>query len=169
MDEKVTYFNDLLVRLEEIFYHELSGMTHAKVEYVGTDYLKAKHIQGTSVEQVTENCIKEIKAGGLVEDIAFTRGGGGILLTLNVKDCIHLPMEAKLKSSQKNEGGVAPYMCPIANMILDRILNILKYEMVYNASLEKIDIDAGECVLKCVVYESADKIGQVGDWRGPTT
>jgi len=169
MDEKVTYFNDLLVRLEEIFYHELSGMTHAKVEYVGTDYLKDKPIQGTTVEEVTENCIKEIKAGGLVEDITFTRGGGGILLTLNVKNCLHLPMEAKLKSGQKNEGGVAPYMCPIANMILDRILNILKYEMVYNASLEKIDTDAGDCVLKCVVYESADKIGQVGDWRGSNT
>jgi hypothetical protein len=54
-------------------------------------------------------------------------------------------------------------------MILDRILNILKYEMVYNASLEKIDTDAGQCVLKCVVYENADKIGQVGDWRGTNT
>lgn len=32
MDEKIAYFNDLLVRLEEIFYHELSGMTHPKVE-----------------------------------------------------------------------------------------------------------------------------------------
>ena len=83
MDEKVTYFNDLLVRLEEIFYHELSGMTHAKVEYVGTDYLKDKDIQGTTVEEVTENCIKVIKAGGLVEDITFTRGGGGILLELS--------------------------------------------------------------------------------------
>jgi len=169
MDEKVTYFNDLLVRLEEIFYHELSGMTHAKVEYVGTDYLKNKNIQGTTVETVVESCIKEIKAGGLVEDITFSRGGEGILLTLNVKNCIHLSMEAKLKSGQKDEGGVAPYMCPIANMILDRVLNVLKYEMVYNASLEKIDTDAGDCVLKCVVYESAAKIGQVGDWRGPTT
>ncbi len=77
MDEKVTYFNDLLVRLEEIFYHELSGMTHAKVEYVGTDYLKNKNIQGTTVETVVDSCIKEIKAGGLVEDITFSRGGGG--------------------------------------------------------------------------------------------
>ena len=31
MDEKIAYFNDLLVRFEEIFYHELSGMTHPKV------------------------------------------------------------------------------------------------------------------------------------------
>jgi hypothetical protein len=165
MDDKVSYFNDLLVRLEEIFYHELSGMTHPKVEYVGTDFLANKNIQGTTPEEVTEACIREIKAGGLVKDVTYTRGGGGILLTLSVKDCVHLPMEAKLKAGARNEGGVAPYMCPIANMILDRILNVLKYEMVYNASLENIDTEKGECTLKCVIYESAEKIGQVGDWR----
>jgi hypothetical protein len=165
MDEKVAYFNDLLVRLEEIFYHELSGMTHPKVEYVGADFLKDKKIEGKTPEEVTDSCIKEIKAGGLVGDITYTRGGGGILLTLNVKNCIHLPMEAKLKYGQKNEGGVAPYMCPIANMILDRILNVLKYEMVYCASIDNIDIEKGECTIKCVIYESAEKIGQVGDWR----
>ncbi len=165
MDEKIAYFNDLLVRLEEIFYHELSGMVHPKVEYVGTDFLKSKSIEGNTVEQVVDSCIKEIKAGGLVQDITYSRGGGGILLTLNVKGCVHLPMEAKLKAGAKNEGGVAPFMCPIANMILDKILNNLKYEMVYCASLENIDIEKGECTLKCVVYESAEKIGQVGDWR----
>ena len=165
MDDKVSYFNDLLVRLEEIFYHELSGMTHPKVEYVGTDFLASKNIQGSTPEEVTDACIREIKAGGLVKDATYTRGGGGILLTLSVKDCIHLPMEAKLKAGVRNEGGVAPYMCPIANMILDRILNVLKYEMVYNASLENIDTEKGECTLKCVIYESAEKIGQVGDWR----
>jgi hypothetical protein len=167
MDEKIAYFNDLLVRLEEIFYHELSGMVHPKVEYVGTDFLRSKSIEGNTVEQVADNCIREIKAGSLVQDITYTRGGGGILLTLSVKGCIHLPMEAKLKLGAKNEGGVAPFMCPIANMILDKILNNLKYEMVYCASLENIDTEKGECTLKCVVYESAEKIGQVGDWRSP--
>ncbi len=165
MDDKIAYFNDLLVRLEEIFYHELSGMVHPKVEYVGTDFLRSKNIEGNTVEQVSDNCIREIKAGSLVQDITYTRGGGGILLTLSVKGCVHLPMEAKLKLGAKNEGGVAPFMCPIANMILDRILNNLKYEMVYCASLENIDTEKGECTLKCVVYESAEKIGQVGDWR----
>ena len=165
MDEKSAYFNDLLVRLEEIFYHELSGMTHPKVEYVGTDFLKSKKIEGNTVEEVVDSCIKEIKAGGLVEELTYSRAGEGILLVLNVKDCIHIPMEAKLQYGLKNEGGVAPYMCPIANMILDRILNILNYEMVYNASIENIDTSKGECTLKCVIYESAEKIGQVGDWK----
>ncbi len=165
MDDKVAYFNDLLVRFEEIFYHELSGMTHPKVEYVGTDFLKSKKIEGKTVEEVVDSCIKEIKAGGLVEDITYSRGGEGILLVLKLMNCIHLPMEAKLKYGAKSEGGVEPYMCPIANMILNRILEILNFEMVYNASIENIDVEKGECTLKCVVYESAEKIGQVGDWK----
>jgi hypothetical protein len=165
MDEKTEYFNDLLVRLEEIFYHELSGMTHPKVEYVGTDFLRSKKIEGKTVEEVVDSCIKEIKAGGLVEELTYSRSGEGILLVLKVKNCIHIPMEAKLQYGLKNEGGVAPYMCPIANMILDRILEILNFEMVYNASIESIDTGKGECTLKCVIYESTEKIGQVGDWR----
>ncbi len=165
MNDKIAYFNDLLVRFEEIFYHELSGMSHPKVEYIGTDFLRSKKIEGNTVEEVVDSCIKEIKAGGLVEDITYSRAGEGILLVLKVKNCIHLPMEAKLQYGFKNEGGVAPYMCPIANMILDRILNILHYEMVYNALIEDIDTNKGECRLKCVIYESVAKIGQVGDWR----
>ena len=165
MDDKIAYFNDLLVRFEEIFYHELSNMVHPKVEYIGTDFLASKDIKGSTVEEVIDSCIKEIKAGELAEDITYTRAGEGILLILKIKNCIHIPMEAKLKYGEKNEGGVAPYMCPIANMILNRILEILKFEMVYNASIENIDTDAGECSLKCVIYETAEKIGQVGDWK----
>ncbi|HEY96306.1 MAG TPA: hypothetical protein G4O15_15380 [Dehalococcoidia bacterium] len=165
MDEKIAYFNDLLVRLEEIFYHELSGMTHPKVEYVGIDFLRSKNIEGTTVEEILDNCIKEITAGGLAEEVTYSRAGEGILLILKIKNCIHIPMEAKLQYGLKNEGGVAPYMCPIANMILDRILEVLKFQMVYNASIESIDTETGECSLKCVIYESVEKIGQVGDWR----
>jgi len=165
MDEKIAYFNDLLVRLEEIFYHELSGMTHPKVEYVGIDFLRSKNIEGTTVEEILDNCIKEITAGGLAEEVTYSRAGEGILLILKIKNCIHIPMEAKLQYGLKNEGGVAPYMCPIANMILDRILEVLKFQMVYNASIENIDTETGECSLKCVIYESVEKIGQVGDWR----
>ena len=165
MDDKIAYFNDLLVRFEEIFYHELSGMTHPKVEYVGIDFLRSKNIEGSTVEEILDNCIKEITEGGLVEEVTYSRAGEGILLILKIKNCIHIPMEAKLQYGQKNEGGVAPYMCPIANMILDRILEVLKFEMVYNASIESIDTETGECSLKCVIYESVEKIGQVGDWR----
>jgi len=164
MDEKIAYYNDLIVRLEEIFYHELSHMVHPKMEYVGIDYLKDKNIQGNTVEEVVESCIKEMKAGGLIEDMTHSIAGAGLLLILNVKGCIHVPMEAKLKKGFKGAGGVEPYLCPIANMVLDRIINLLNYEMVYNAQME-IDADKKECRVKCAIYESMEKIGQVGDWE----
>lgn len=156
--EKLSYFNDLLVRLEEIFYHELSGCARPKVELVGIDFLQSKNIKGKTVEEVIENCIKEIKAAGLVKHMEYSIHGFGVLLKLNIKGCVHMPKEIKLK-----QDGVEPYLCPIANMILDRILELVKYETTYTADM-KIDENKNECVVKCAIYETIDKIGQVSDW-----
>jgi hypothetical protein len=158
--ETAAYYNDCIARFEEIAYQELSNMIRSKVEYIGTDYLKSKNIQGSTVEQVVENCIKEIKAGGLVSDITYSRGGGGLLLTFEIKNCIHLPMEAKLQNGLRREGGVEPYLCPIANMILERIMTLLKFQMVFKATMEP-DAAKGACVVKGAIYESQEKIGKI--------
>ncbi|WP_455278505.1 hypothetical protein [[Eubacterium] cellulosolvens] len=158
-DEKtIEYFNDLLNRLEEIFYHELSGCARPKSELVGIDFLSSKKIKGNSVEELVDNCIREIKAGKLVKDISYSIHGSGILIKLQVKNCIHLPKEIKIKRE-----GIEPYCCPIANMILDRILEKLNYLTTYTAGIE-VHEDENECTLKCAIYESMDKIGQVSDW-----
>lgn len=156
--EKVSYFNDLLVRLEEIFYHELSGCARPKVELVGIDFLQAKGIEGENVNELIENCIKEIEANGLVEKMTYSIHGLGVLLKLEIRGCIHMPKEVKLQAN-----GIEPYLCPIANMILDRILEVAKYETTYTADM-KIDGAKNECVVKCAIYETMDKIGQVSDW-----
>lgn len=153
-----TYFNDLLVRLEEILFHELSGCARPKVELVGTDFLKDKIVTSETPEGLVTDCIREIKAAGLCEDLAFLIAGHGVLLKLTMKGCIHMPKEIRLK-----EDGVEPYMCPIANMILDRILEVLHYTGAYTAKVQ-VDEKKGECVVKCAIYESVDKIGQVSDW-----
>ena len=158
--ETAAYYNDCIARFEEIAYQELSNMIRSKVEYIGADFLRSKNIQGSTVEQIVENCIKEIKAGGLVSEMTYSRGGGGLLLTFDVKNCIHLPMEAKLQAGLRREGGVEPYLCPIANMILDRILSMLKYQMVFKATMEP-DPVKNSCVVKCAIYESQDKIGKI--------
>ncbi len=157
MDEK-SYFNDLLVRFEEIFFHELSECSRPKVEFIGTDFLKSKDIKGNSVEKVVESCIKAIKDSKLVKDITFSVGGAGVLLKLDVKGCIHLPKEVKLKKD-----GVEPYLCPIANMILDQIIEKMGYLTTYTAELH-IDETKGECILMCAIYENIDKVGVVSDW-----
>ena len=156
--EDMTYFNDMLARFEEIFFHELSECARPKVELVGIDFLKSKKIEGDTAEKVLDSCIREIKASGLVTDIRYSIHGFGILLKVDVAGCIHLPKESKLKKD-----GVEPYLCPITNMILDRIIEILNYEAVYTAEME-IDESKGKCTVKCAIYENVDKIGQVSDW-----
>jgi hypothetical protein len=156
--DRVEYFNDMLVRLEELLFHELSGCAAWKVEMVGVDFIQSKKIEGNTEEEIISRCIKEITAGGLVKSMTHSIGGKGILLSLKMKDCIHLPKEARVKKD-----GITPYICPIANMILDQLIEKLKYETTYLARLD-IDERRGECKVKCAIYKTPDKIGVVSDW-----
>ncbi len=156
--DQIEYFNDMLVRLEELLFHELSGCAAWKVELVGVDFIQSKKIEGNTEEEIITRCIKEITAGGLVKSMTYSIGGKGVLLSLKMKDCIHLPKEARLKKE-----GISPYLCPIANMVLDQLIEKLKYETTYLAKLD-IDEKAGECHVKCAIYATADKIGEVSDW-----
>ena len=155
---QVEYLNDMLVRLEELLYHELSGCAAWKVELVGIDFIQSKKIKGNTEEEVINNCIKEITGDGLVKSMTYSIGGKGILLNLKMKDCVHLPKEIRLKNDS-----IKPYICPIANMILDQLIEKLKYETTYLAKLD-INEKTRECKVKCAIYETPDKIGLVSDW-----
>lgn len=157
--DKMEYCNDMLVRLEELLYHELSGCAAWKVELIGVDFLLSKNIQGATADELIQNCIKEIKAAGLVKDLGYQIGGKGVKLELTMKGCAHLPKEAKLRKD-----GVQPYICPISNMIMDQLIEKLGYDTTYLARLD-IDEKKGECRTLCAVYADADQIGVVCDWR----
>ncbi|MHB8092730.1 MAG: hypothetical protein ACYDH8_14210 [Syntrophales bacterium] len=157
--DKLEYCNNMLVRLEELLYHELSGCAAWKVELVGVDFIQAKNIQGSNEDEVIAHCIKEIIAGGLVEKMDYLIAGEGILLSLKIKGCIHLPKESRLKKD-----GIKPYICPVANMLLDQLIEKLSYETTYMASLD-IDEKAGECKVKCAIYKTPEKIGLISDWN----
>ncbi len=157
--DNIAYCNDLLVRFEEIFYHELSQINaRCKVELIGSDFLNDKNIKGNTIDELVQNCIEEIKKNGLVKNMTGKVAGRGILLKLNMKGCVHLPKEAKLKSD-----GVEPYLCPIANMISEQIISKLNYMTTYSAGMH-VDNDKGECVIYCAVYKDMDSIGMVSDW-----
>jgi hypothetical protein len=156
--DQVEHFNNMLVRLEELLYHELSGCAAWKVELVGIDFIQSKKIEGKNEDEVIARCIREIIAGGLVKEMVYAIGGRGILLNLKMKGCIHLPKEVRLKKE-----GIKPYLCPIANMILDQLIEKLKYETTYLAKLD-VDEKTKECRVKCAIYETPDKIGLVSDW-----
>jgi hypothetical protein len=156
--DKTEYCNDMLVRLEELLFHELSGCAAWKVELVGVDFIQSKKIKGSTPEEVIENCIKEIVTAGLVKDMHCVIGGKGVKLELSMNGCVHLPKEARLKKE-----GVAPYICPITNMILDQLIEKLHYDTGYLAELH-IEEKAGQCRTQSAIYEDESKIGCVCDW-----
>jgi hypothetical protein len=157
--DNIAYCNDLLFRFEEIFYHELSQINaRCKAELIGSDFLVDKNIQGNTLDELVQNCVREIKKNGLVKDMTGKVGGKGILLKLNMKGCVHLPKEIKLKKD-----GIEPYVCPIANMISEQIITKLNYMTTYSAGLE-VDEKTGECLVYCAVYKDMDSIGVVSDW-----
>ena len=155
----VAYFNGCLVRHEELLFQELAQACWWKPELVGIDYIQSKEIEGNTVEEVIDNCINAMTADGLVKDMTYILGPEGILLKLVIHGCVHLPKESQLKKNR-----VKPYVCPITNMLFDRILELLHYEITYLGGNMEIDEDKGECIIKGGIWESADKIGIVSDW-----
>lgn len=156
--DKIAYFNSLMARTEELFYHELSDCAGWKTELIGIDFIQSKTIEGDSPAAVIESCIREIAAAGLIEGASYSLGGRDILLNVRVKGCIHLAKEAMLL-----QGGIEPYNCPIINMILDQLIEKLNFETTYVAELE-VDSDAQMCTVKCAIFDTAEKIGNVCDW-----
>ena len=152
---EMEYCNDVLVRLEELLFHELSGCAAWKVEMVGVDFIQSKDIQGNTPDEVIQNCVKEIKDAGFVEEMTYAISGEDIKLELTMKGCCHLPKEIKLR-----EGGIKPYICPLANMVLDQLIEKLNFETTYVADLV-IDEKSGECRVWSAIYENEDKIGCV--------
>jgi hypothetical protein len=152
------YCNELLSRLETLAFHELSGMIHWKCEFVGVDFIRSKHIEGKTVDEIVGSCSKAIEAEGLVSNIIHKVGKDGVMLKLKVKGCVHHAKEAQTKKE-----GVAPYLCPIANMVLDQIHEKLKYTTSYLAKLG-IDGDHKQCLVYMALYKTPAQIGQVSDW-----
>ena len=156
--DNIKYCNELLSRLETLAYHELSGMIHWKCEFVGVDFIRAKQIKGDNVDEIVQSCAKAMKEEGLVTDIMHKVGPDGVMLKLKVKGCVHHPKEVQTRAE-----GIAPYLCPIANMILDQIHEKLNYTTSYLTKLG-IDGDKKQCLVYMALYETGDKVGQVSDW-----
>jgi hypothetical protein len=156
--DRMSYCNDLIARMEELFFHELSDCAAWKTEFIGTDFIQAQDIAGDSRDEIISSCIRAITAAGLAKEGSFAVAGKDILLRLKIKGCIHMAKETRLK-----DRGIKIYNCIIANMINDQLIERLNYETAYVASIgadEKTDL----CEIKIAIYENMDKIGCVSDW-----
>lgn len=156
--DHIKYCNEVLARVEELMYQELSGMAYWKCEFVGTDFIRAQKIEGSTVPEIVESCTKPMVEAGIVTDVAYKTGGEGVMLKLTVKGCMHHGKEAHVKAE-----GVAPYICPIANMVLDQIHEKLKFTTSYLTKIA-IDPESNRCLLYMALYETPEKIGVVTDW-----
>jgi len=156
--DHIKYCNEVLARVEELMYQELSGMAYWKCEFVGTDFIRSHKIEGKTVHEIVESCAKVMKSAGIVSDVACTTGGDGVMLKLTVKHCMHHGKEAHVKAE-----GVRPYICPIANMVLDQIHEKLNYTTSYLTKIA-IDPEHDRCLLYMALYETPEMIGHVTDW-----
>ena len=156
--DKMAYCNDLMARMEELFFHELSDCAGWKTEFIGIDFIQSKNIEGKSREEVIESCIREITRAGLAGKVSYAVAGRDILLCLKVKGCVHLGKEARLR-----ERGIKVYNCLIANMINDQLIEKLDYETTYVASID-VDERDGLCRLKIAIYETPEKVGCISNW-----
>jgi len=147
--DSIKYCNEMMARLETLMYQELSGMAHWKCEFVGTDFIRSRTFREIAFLKSSKNCVKEMKAAGIVSDITYKTSPDGIMLKLKVKNCIHHAKEVLVE-----EEGVAPYICPIANMVLDQIHEKLKYTTSYKAK-QAIDEEKKQCLVYMALYKPA--------------
>lgn len=156
--DKMDYCNDVMARMEELFFHELSDCAGWKTEFIGVDFIQSEDIEGDNRDDIIRNCIKAITAAGLAEEGSFAIAGKDVLLRLKIKGCVHMGKETRLQ-----ERGIKIYNCIIANMINDQLIEKLDYETAYVAEIDA-DEKAGLCEIKVAIYENMDKIGCVSDW-----
>ena len=156
--DSIKYCNEVMARLETLMYQELSGMAYWKCEFIGADFIRSHDIKGKTVPEIVESCAKVMVENEIVSDVKYKTGGDGVMLKLTVKGCMHQGKEAHVKAE-----GVKPYICPIANMVLDQIHEKLKYTTSYLTKIA-IDEENDRCLLYMALYKTADMIGHVTDW-----
>ena len=146
------YFNDIAYALEKALYYERGRGAYFRATMIGIDFLKDKKIEGDNDEAISEQCIKALVEGEILEGVSFEKDETGNLLTFELKGCTHLPIETKL-----TEEGVPPYICPPINMILYKIGQMTNLAV----EIAKIAVHEGEgrCVVKVVAFEKGQASG----------
>ena len=157
--DTLAYYNDLMARMEELFFHELSDCAGWKTEFIGVDFIQSAAVQGDSRDELIRNSLQAMVDAGLIRGAAFAVAGRDILLMLKVRGCQHMRKEVKLKAR-----GIKLYNCIIANMLNDQLIEKLGYTTTYVAAIDA-DEETGLCQVKVAIYETPEKIGCVSDWN----
>jgi hypothetical protein len=102
-----TYFQDTFSALVKALYYERGRGAYFRATMVGRDYIDRIEIKGNTSEEVIENCVKFLVKKDIIGKAAYKKDESDTFFTFEIKGCIHLPVEARLK-----EQGVPTFVCP---------------------------------------------------------
>lgn len=141
-----TYFQDTFSALVKALYYERGRGAYFRATMVGRDYIDRIEIKGNISEKVIENCVKFLVKKDIVEKAAYKKDESDTFFTFEIKGCIHLPVEARLK-----EQGVPAFVCPPINIILHKIRQLI------GLAVEIADItvnqEEGTCIVRVVIFK----------------
>jgi len=141
-----TYFQDTFSALVKALYYERGRGAYFRATMVGRDYIDRIEINGNTSEKVIENCIKFLVKKDIIEEAAYKKDESDTFVTFEIKGCIHLPVEARLK-----EQGVPAFVCPPINIILHKI------RLLIGLAVEIADItvnqEEGTCIVRVVIFK----------------
>jgi hypothetical protein len=141
-----TYFQDTFSALVKALYYERGRGAYFRATMVGRDYIDRIEIKGNTSEKVIENCIKFFVKKDIIEKAAYKKDESDTFFTFEIKGCIHLPVEARLK-----EQGVPAFVCPPINIILHKIRQLI------GLAVEIADItvnqEEGTCIVRIVIFK----------------
>jgi len=141
-----TYFQDTFSALVKALYYERGRGAYFRATMVGRDYIDRIEINGNTSEKVIENCVNFLVKKDIVEKAAYKKDESDTFFTFEIKGCIHLPVEARLK-----EQGVPAFVCPPINIILHKIRQLI------GLAVEIADItvnqEEGTCIVRVVIFK----------------
>jgi hypothetical protein len=139
------YFSDIISSLEKVLYYERGRGAYFRATLVGKDFIDRKPIEGKTPEEVIKSCVKAMRENNILKDASYQKEKDGTLFTFEMKSCMHLPVEGRLK-----EEGVPTYICPPTNMILYKIREIL--DLAVEIADITVNQNEGRCIIRVVVF-----------------
>ena len=79
------YFRDIVSALEKALYYERGRGAYFRATLVGKDFIDRKSIEGNTVEEVIESCLKVMREEGMMRNGSYKKDEKGTLLTFEIE------------------------------------------------------------------------------------
>jgi len=139
------YANSLMYELEKAFWDERGKGARFRMTTIGQQYFNdqvAPLLQSTEIDQILKTIQKVLQDEGIASQVSYSSEDR--LLRVQVKGCIHRPVEEKM-----NALAIEPFTCVPANLIVLAI----EHKLNIPVELAEIKCEAGACQLLLVRFE----------------